>query len=511
MTALILNPGETPLETLEAVYRDEVPVRLDEACRPAVEAAATRIAEAAAGSAPVYGVNTGFGKLASHKIAPEDTAVLQRNLILSHCCGVGEAMPRRMVRLMMSLKLLSFGRGASGVRWAYVELLQEMLARGVTPVVPAQGSVGASGDLAPLSHMTAVLIGEGEAEFEGRVLPGAEALARAGLSPLELGPKEGLAFINGTQFSTAYALAGLFEAWRAARNALAIAALSTDAIMGSTAPLQPEIHRLRGHRGQIEAAAAMRSLLQGSAIRESHRDGDTRVQDPYCIRCQPQVAGAAMDVLRQAAQTILTEANAATDNPLVLSETGLIVSGGNFHAEPVGFAADMIALAISEIGAIAQRRIALMVDPALSFDLPPFLTPAPGLNSGLMIAEVTTAALMSENKHLANPCVTDSTPTSANQEDHVSMAAHGARRLTRMAENLNHILGVELLCAAQGVEFRAPLLTSPALQKALARLRADIATLAEDRFMATDLARARDLVASGAILAALDAELPELE
>ncbi|HGG05298.1 MAG TPA: histidine ammonia-lyase, partial [Aliiroseovarius sp.] len=323
-------------------------------------------------------------------------------------------------------------------------------------------------------------------------------------------PKEGLAFINGTQFSTAHALAGLFKAWRAAQNALVTSAMSTDAIMGSTAPTQPEIHALRGHRGQIETAAAMRALLDGSDIRASHVDGDTRVQDPYCIRCQPQVTGAAMDVLRQAAQTLEVEANAATDNPLVLAKAGLIVSGGNFHAEPVGFAADMIALALAEIGAIAQRRVALMVDPALSHDLPPFLTPNPGLNSGLMIAEVTTAALMSENKHLANPCVTDSTPTSANQEDHVSMAAHGARRLLQMARNLNHILGVELICAAQGIEFRAPLTTSAPLKAVLARLRKDVASIGEDRFMAPDLEVAHDLVASGAILAVLNVDLPEL-
>lgn len=510
MIPLTLTPGQVDLTQLEEIYRTETAIRLDDSCRPAIDAAADRIAAAAAGDAPVYGVNTGFGKLASMKIAPEDTATLQRNLILSHCCGVGEAMPRRMVRLMMSLKLLSFGRGASGVRWALIELMQDMLAKGVTPVVPAKGSVGASGDLAPLSHMTAVVIGAGEAEYQGEVLPGAEALARAGLQPIELGPKEGLAFINGTQFSTAYGLAGLFEIWRAARNALVVSSLSTDAIMGSTAPLQPEIHSLRGHRGQIEAAEAMRAILDGSEIRESHRDDDTRVQDPYCIRCQPQVTGAALDVLRQAAQTLLIEANAATDNPLVLTEAGLIVSGGNFHAEPVGFAADMIALATSEIGAISQRRIALMVDPTLSFDLPPFLTPDPGLNSGLMIAEVTTAALMSENKHLANPCVTDSTPTSANQEDHVSMAAHGARRLLQMAENLNYILGVELLCAARGVEFRAPLQTSPVLQQVLTRLRQDVTRLEEDRYMAPDLEAAKALVADGALLDGLTAELPEL-
>ncbi|MBN8630008.1 MAG: histidine ammonia-lyase [Rhodobacterales bacterium] len=510
LTPEILIPGETGLAQLERIWRLGAPAELAPSARAGVETAAALVAEAAAGSAAVYGVNTGFGKLASLKIAPKDTAKLQENLILSHCCGVGAPIPAGHVRLMMVLKLLSLGRGASGVRWALIALLQDMLAKGVTPVVPAQGSVGASGDLAPLAHMTAVLIGHGQAEYGGRVLPGAEALAAAGLSPIPLGPKEGLAFINGTQFSTAFALAGLFAAWNAARSALVVSTLSTDAIMGSTAPLHPDIHRLRGHAGQIEAASVMRDLLDGSAIRESHREGDTRVQDPYCIRCQPQVTGAAMDVLRQAARTLEIEANAATDNPLVLTGAGLIVSGGNFHAEPVGFAADMIALAVSEIGAIAQRRVALMVDPTLSFDLPPFLTPEPGLNSGLMIAEVTTAALMSENKHLANPCVTDSTPTSANQEDHVSMAAHGARRLGQMVDNLNRILGVELLCAAQGVEFRRPLLTSPPLQAVLARLRQDVATLGADRYLAPDLETAARLVAEGEIAAAAGVALPEL-
>jgi histidine ammonia-lyase len=324
-----------------------------------------------------------------------------------------------------------------------------------------------------------------------------------------LGPKEGLALINGTQFSTAYALDGLFSGWRAAQTALVTSALSTDAIMGSTTPLDAEIHALRGHAGQIEAAAAMRALLDGSEIRDSHVTGDSRVQDPYCIRCQPQVTGAAMDVLRMAAATLAVEANAATDNPLILSD-GRIVSGGNFHAEPVGFAADMIAIALSEIGAIAQRRVALMVDPTLSFDLPPFLTPNPGLNSGLMIAEVTTAALMSENKHLAHPTVTDSTPTSANQEDHVSMAAHGARRLGRMVANLNVILGVEAMCAAQGIEFRAPLATSAPLARVVARLRQDVATLGEDRYLAPDIAGAAALVASGALAEAAGTGLPLL-
>ena len=506
---LTLIPGQTPLDHLERLWREALPARLDPAARPRIEAAAAHIAAAAAGAAPVYGVNTGFGKLASLKIAPQDTAKLQENLILSHCCGVGDPMPRDTARLMMALKLLSLGRGASGVRLAVVDLIEGMLARDVTPVIPDQGSVGASGDLAPLAHMTAVMIGHGEAWHAGTRLPGAEALRAAGLTPVVLGPKEGLALINGTQFSTAYALAGLFQAWTAAREALVTSALSTDAIMGSTAPLEAEIHALRGQPGQIEAAAAMRALLDGSEIRESHRDGDTRVQDPYCIRCQPQVTGAAMDVLRMAARTLETEANAATDNPLVLSD-GQIVSGGNFHAEPVGFAADMIAMAVAEIGAIAQRRVALMVDPTLSFDLPAFLTPKPGLNSGLMIAEVTTAALMSENKHLAHPTVIDSTPTSANQEDHVSMAAHGARRLGRMVQNLNVILGVEALCAAQGVEFRAPLKTSAPLQAALAALRADIAPLGDDRYLAPDLAAAARLVAGGTLSRASSLTLPTL-
>ena len=507
---MVLTSGAVSLRDLEIVWRDERAVKLDPSCKPSVEAAAARIARAASGDVPVYGVNTGFGKLAGVTIASKDTATLQRNLILSHCCGVGDPISRAHSRLIMVLKLLSLGRGASGVRWEFIELLQDMLEHGVTPMIPSQGSVGASGDLAPLAHMTAVIIGEGTAEYCGDVLTGAEALAAAGLSPIPLGPKEGLAFINGTQFSTAFALSGLFGAWNAAQTALVTSALSTDAIMGSTAPLHPEIHSLRGHRGQIEAAQTMRDLLNGSEIRESHREGDSRVQDPYCIRCQPQVSGAAMDILRQAAITLQMEANAATDNPLVLTDADVIVSGGNFHAEPVGFAADMIALSISEIGAIAQRRIALMVDPTLSFDLPPFLTPNPGLNSGMMIAEVTTAALMAENKHLANPCVTDSTPTSANQEDHVSMAAHGAFRLQRMISNLHGILGVELLCAAQGIEFRTPLVSSDPMVRCIARLREDVATLAEDRFLAPDIEMASKLVASNEITQATGVDMPHV-
>jgi histidine ammonia-lyase len=510
VTVLTLKPGHVTLADLERIFWEELSVKLDASCHPAMAAAQAKIAAAASGNTAVYGVNTGFGKLASVKIEAKDTATLQRNLILSHCCGVGAPISRRHARLMMVLKLLSLGRGASGVRLELVTLIENMLVKGVTPVIPAQGSVGASGDLAPLAHMAAVMMGHGEAEFEGKILPGAQALAQAGLEPIALGPKEGLALINGTQFSTAFALAGLFGAWRAAQASLITSALSTDAIMGSTAPLQPEIHVLRGHAGQIAAASAMSDLLAGSEIRASHLVDDARVQDPYCIRCQPQVTGAAMDVLRMAARTLEIEANAATDNPLVLVDADMIVSGGNFHAEPVGFAADMIALAVAEIGAIAQRRVALIVDPVLSFRLPPFLSPNPGLNSGYMIAEVTTAALMSENKHLANPCVTDSTPTSANQEDHVSMAAHGARRLGPMVENLNGILGVELLCAAQGIEFRAPLKTSTPLSRVVARLRQDVMTLGEDRYLAPDLKKAAVLVADGDINTATQINLPSI-
>lgn len=499
-----LHPGQATLTQLRDIWTSGTPAILDPASHPSIDAAARLVAEEAGGTRPIYGINTGFGKLATVKIAAADTNTLQRNLILSHCCGVGEPLDTATTRLMMVLKLLSLGRGASGVRLETVRLIEGMLARGITPVVPSQGSVGASGDLAPLAHFAATMIGEGEAVISGTRMPSRAALKKAGLAPLTLAAKEGLALINGTQFSTACALVGLWGAWQNAASAVVTCALSTDAIMGSTAPLQDAIHTLRGHRGQIEVARAQRAIMAGSEIRESHREGDTRVQDPYCIRCQPQVTGAAMDLLAFAGRTLETEANAVTDNPLVIAESGMIISGGNFHAEPVGFAADQIAMALSEIGAIAQRRIALMVDPTLSFDLPPFLTPDPGLNSGLMIAEVTTAALMSENKHLANPCTTDSTPTSANQEDHVSMAAHAARRLLRMNANLNVILGVEAICGAQGIAFRAPLRTSARLTRVIEVLRKDVPIIDEDRILSPSIEAAARLVASGALTAAVD-------
>ncbi|MEM7059987.1 MAG: histidine ammonia-lyase [Pseudomonadota bacterium] len=496
---MIVTPGKVTIAELIAIWQGATP-GLNPACQKDVEAAAEVVARAAAGEQPIYGVNTGFGKLASVRIPPEDTAMLQRNLILSHCAGVGPALPIPIVRLSMALKLISLGRGASGVRWSLCGLLEDLLKHGICPVVPAQGSVGASGDLAPLAHMTAALIGEGEVFYQRERMPSAQALQAAALEPITLGPKEGLAMINGTQVSTALALVGLFAAEKAARTALVTGAMSTDAAMGSSAPFRPEIHALRGLPGQIKSAETLRALMAGSEIRESHRDGDDRVQDPYCIRCQPQVMGACLDILDQAATTLTIEANAVTDNPLVVGED--ILSGGNFHAEPVAIAADQMAIAIAEIGSIAQRRIALLVDPALSFGLPAFLTPEPGLNSGFMIAEVTSAALMSENKALANPRSVDSTPTSANQEDHVSMACHAARRLSEMVANLERILAIEALVAAQGIELRGPLKTSAALQDMIAKIRDVSPALGPDRFVATDIDAVTGLVKDGVLAVA---------
>ncbi|MXY40571.1 MAG: histidine ammonia-lyase [Rhodospirillaceae bacterium] len=499
--AVTLTPGSTSLPALEALYRESPPVVLDRACRADMARAEAVVEQAAAGDAAVYGVNTGFGKLASTRISPEETARLQRNLILSHNAGVGPDLPERIVRLMMVLKLLSLGRGASGVQWAIVEALERMLAAGVTPSVPAQGSVGASGDLAPLAHLTAVVIGEGRAHYRGERLPGGAALQAAGIEPVALRAKEGLAMINGTQCSTALALAGLFDAKRLLRAALVTGALSVDATLGSDTPFDPAINALRGHPGQIDVAAALRALLAGSEIRASHIDC-SRVQDPYSVRCQPQVMGACLTLLRQAGSVLAIEAAAATDNPLVLAERGEILSGGNFHAEPVAFAADQIALAVSEIGALTERRIALLVDPAMS-ELPAFLTPEPGVNSGFMAAEITAAALAAENKQRAAPASIDSLTTCANQEDHVSMATHGARRLAEMNDNLAKIVAIEWLAAAQGIGFRAPLKTSVRLGSAIARLRTVVPPLEEDRYMAPDIEAAVDLARAGALVEAV--------
>lgn len=507
---MIITPGAMTLADWRAIYEGAA-ATLDDGAWTAIDAGAAAVARIVARGAPVYGINTGFGKLASVRIADDDLATLQRNIVLSHAAGTGAPSPAKIVRLMMALKLASFGIGASGVRRETVAMLEAMLAKGLTPVVPSQGSVGASGDLAPLSHMAAAMIGVGAIEVDGRTLPAAEALAQAGLAPLDLGPKEGLALLNGTQFSTANALAGLFRTETLFRSALVTGALSTEAAKGSDAPFDARIHALRGHAGQREVGDALRGLMAGSAIRASHAEDDPRVQDPYCLRCQPQVMGAALDLLRQAGTTLGIEANGVSDNPLIFAGEGPAgdeaLSGGNFHAEPVAFAADMIAMALCEIGSIAERRIAMLVDPALS-GLPAFLTPRPGLNSGFMIPQVTAAALVSENKQRAYPASVDSIPTSANQEDHVSMAAHGARRLLDMADNASAVIGIELLAACQGMDFHAPLRSSDALESARGHLRAVVMPLTDDRHFHPDMEAATALIRTGSLIAAVPAALP---
>jgi len=509
VTEILLAPGSATLADWQSIYRG-AGLRLDPGSFAAIERAAATVAAIVDKGAPVYGINTGFGKLASVRIEAADLALLQNNIVLSHAAGTGEPMPVPVARLMMALKLASLSQGASGVAPATIRLLEAMLQKGLTPLVPCQGSVGASGDLAPLAHMTAAMIGVGHV-FVGGVRKRAKtALADAGLAPLTLGPKEGLALLNGTQFSTAYALAALFETETLFRSALVTGALSTDAARGSDAPFDPRIHALRRHKGQIETAAALRALLAGSKIRASHLVDDERVQDPYCLRCQPQVMGAVLDLLRQAATTLATEANGVSDNPLIFPDTGEALSGGNFHAEPVAFAADMLALAICEIGSLAERRVAMLVDPALS-GLPAFLTPAPGLNSGFMIPQVTAAALVSENKQSAYPASVDSIPTSANQEDHVSMAAHGARRLLRMAANARAVVGIELLAAAQGCDFHGALVSSEPLEAVRRVLRQTVPTMATDRYVHPDMEAAAAMVEAGELVRIVGAKrLPRI-
>jgi histidine ammonia-lyase len=488
---VLLRPGDVSLASWRAIYQG-APIALDEACRPQVEASARTIAAIIAKGEPVYGINTGFGKLASVRIEDADLAVLQRNIVLSHAAGVGEPLPAEIVRLVMALKLASLAQGASGVQWATIEHLRACLVKGLVPVVPGQGSVGASGDLAPLAHMSCVLIGEGFARVNGERLSGADALKRAGLAPIELEAKEGLALLNGTQVSTSLALLGLFGAEANLEAAFVAGALSTDAIKGSDTPFDARIHEVRGQPGQIESAAALRALMKESIIRTSHLESDDRVQDPYSIRCQPQVLGPCLDMIRTVAKTFEIEANAATDNPLIF-DGGDVLSGGNFHAEPIAIASDALAIAISEIGALSERRIALLIDSTLS-GLPPFLVSESGVNSGFMIAHVTAAALASENKSLAHPASVDSLPTSANQEDFVSMATFAARRLEDMNANTANILAVELLAAAEGIEFHRPMKTSPALEKAHATIRAEAARFDQDRYFAPAIAAVQSIV-----------------
>jgi histidine ammonia-lyase len=500
---MLLRPGRLTLEELRAIHGGPggagQPLVMDPMALPAVRASAAVVAAAAAGDAPVYGVNTGFGKLASTRISAGDLATLQLNLIRSHSVGVGAPLAPAVVRLMLATKAASLARGFSGVRPAVIDTLLAVHNAGLLPWVPSQGSVGASGDLAPLSHMTLALIGEGAfLGADGQPVPAAAALQRAGIPPLVLGPKEGLALINGTQTSTALALHALFSFEPVLEAALVVGALTVDAARGSDGPFDPRIHALRGQPGQIDVAQVYRSLLAGSAIRASHTEGDDRVQDPYCLRCQPQVVGACLDQLRHASAVLWREANAVTDNPLVFADDGAMLSGGNFHAEPVALACDAMACAVAEVGAIAERRIAMLIDSNVS-RLPPFLTANPGLNSGFMIAHVTAAALASENKSLAHPASVDSLPTSANQEDHVSMATFAARRLQPMIGNVAHIVGIEALAAAQGIQFLRPLASSAPLEAAHALLRKDCPAMAEDHYLAPDIEAAATLVRDGSL------------
>jgi histidine ammonia-lyase len=495
MSKLEIVPGRVPLSLWRRIAEGAAPVTLADVAWPGIEHSRALIEDALASGHPIYGVNTGFGKLAQTRIAPGDLKALQRNLVLSHAAGVGAPLPDAVVRLVLALKVSSLARGFSGVRRVVVERLLELLNRGVLPEIPEQGSVGASGDLAPLAHLSAVLIGEGHARFGGESMSARAALTHAGIHPLELEAKEGLALLNGTQVSTALALVNLFAAEANLEAALIAGALSTDAVKGSDTPFDPRIHAARGQPGQIEAAAALRALMADSDIRCSHADC-TRVQDPYSIRCQPQVLGPCLDMLRYAAGVFAIEANAATDNPLVFDD-GAVLSGGNFHAEPIAIAADSLAIAIAEMGALSERRIALLIDSSLS-DLPPFLAHESGINSGFMIAHVTAASLASENKSLAHPASVDSLPTSANQEDFVSMATFAARRLGAMNANTSNILAIELLAAAEGIEFHRPLKSSDALEAAHAKLRTKIPRFDHDRFFAPAIAAARELVTARA-------------
>ncbi|MDW5443002.1 histidine ammonia-lyase [Polaromonas sp. SM01] len=536
-----LIPGQLDLAQLRRLCGvTPVPVQLDPACRAGIRASAALVKQAAEGGDAVYGVNTGFGKLANTRIAKEDLALLQLKLLRSHAVGVGEPLAERVVHLILLLKATSLARGYSGVREEIIDGLLALHNLGVCPVIPCQGSVGASGDLAPLAHLCLPLIGEGEVFYQGQRMPAAAALTQAGLAPLQLSAKEGLALINGTQVSTALALDALLATDRLFEAAVISGALTLDAARGSDGPFDPRIHAVRGQLGQIACAAAYRSLMLGSEIRRSHLEGDDRVQDPYCLRCQPQVMGACLDQMRYAAQVLVIEANAVTDNPLVFASStgawqagavepaspghrrrplegevaaghfgGELISGGNFHAEPVALACDALAVAIAEIGAITERRIAMLVDTVVS-RLPPFLTPDAGLNSGFMIVHVTAAALASENKSLAHPASVDSLPTSANQEDHVSMATFAARRLQPMLRNTAHIVGIELLAAAQGIEFLRPLTSSAPLESVLRLIRIVSPAMMEDRSLARDMQAMHHLVAAGDIASALDAQIADL-
>ena len=499
-----LRPGSVTLAELRAVWAG-APVELAPEAWSAIDSAAACVTRIVASGRTVYGINTGFGLLAQTRIPDDRLAELQRNLVLSHSCGLGDDLSRPVVRLAMATKVIGLARGHSGVRREVVERLLALLEADALPCIPSQGSVGASGDLAPLGHLSAAMLGEGRIALRGTIMPAGEALRELGLEPLALGPKEGLALINGTQVSTAIALDTLFAAERIFANALISGALSLDALKGTDAAFDPRIHAARGQPGQIAVAAVLKRLIEGSEIRHSH-DDCTRVQDPYSFRCQPQVMGACLDLFRNVTESLKIEANAVTDNPLLFPESGDSLSGGNFHAEPVAFAADTLAMALCEVASISERRTAVLVDPKMS-GLPPFLVRDSGVNSGFMIAQVTAAALVSENKSLAWPASVDTVPTSGNQEDHVSMATHAGTKARRIAGNAAGVIGIELLAAAQGCDFHAPLKSSPALEAARAAIRGRVPHYEADRYLADELRWAQEAVLAGSLSGGVEAEL----
>jgi histidine ammonia-lyase len=495
MKVLELRAGTFTLAALRGIYRHPVALRLSAHDRGRIAVSSSLVDKIIASGEAAYGINTGFGLLAQTRIPADQLELLQRNLLLSHAAGVGDALPDAVVRLILALKINALARGHSGITMTVIDALLSLLEHEVYPVIPAQGSVGASGDLAPLAHLSTVLLGIGQVRVRGALLPAAEGLRLAGLEPIKLRAKEGLALINGTQVSTALALAGLFGAEDVFAAAVIAGAMAVDALKGSDSPFDERIQEVRGQPGQIAVAREYRRLIADSAIRASHLDC-TRVQDPYSFRCQPQVMGACLDLIRNCSVTLGLEANAVTDNPLLFTEAGDVLSGGNFHAEPVAFAADTLALAIAEIGNLSERRTAVLVDPKMS-GLPAFLVENSGVNSGFMMAQVTAAALVAENKTIATPCSVDSIPTSANQEDHVSMATHGARRLLRMVDNAAAVVGIELLAAAQGIDFHRPARSSPSLEQVHAAIRGDVPFYAVDRYFSPDIRAAQSWVDAG--------------
>jgi histidine ammonia-lyase len=505
MQNIVIHPGQLTLSQLRDVHRQHIPISLSPDAHDSIHKAEEVVLDVIAENRTVYGINTGFGLLANTKIDVSELELLQRSIVLSHAAGIGKFMSEDVVRLLLLLKINSLARGYSGIRLQVIEALITLYNKEIYPAIPEKGSVGASGDLAPLAHMSAVLLGEGEVIYQGTRISADHALKIAGLEKISLAPKEGLALLNGTQASTAFALRGLFCAENALNSSIAIGSLTVEAALGSRVPFDERIHLVRGHQAQTDVAAAYRGLLKESTIGQSH-GGCEKVQDPYSLRCQPQVMGACLQQMRFAAQTLIIEANGVSDNPLVFADSGDILSGGNFHAEIVAMTADMLAIALSEIGALSERRMALLIDSHLS-GLPPFLVDNGGVNSGFMIAQVTSAALASENKTLAHPASIDSLPTSANQEDHVSMATFAGRRLWDIFDNVAGILGIEWLAASQGLDFRAPLETSDKLKSVKALLRTKVTFYDKDRYFSPDIENAKTLIVNRSLLDIIDIEL----